>query len=80
MKLKTVLSVLLLLCVTGSAFADVKTVSVQVSCTIPAMMELASPIAQAVTARSNLSNQYQMTEDYGHREGKNVKLYSLTAL
>ncbi len=80
MKLKTALNVLVFICAAMPAFADVKSVSVQVSCTIPAMMELVAPIAQAVTVRSNLSNQYQMTEGVGNRDGKSVKLYSLTAL
>lgn len=80
MKLRTALNVLLFLCVAIPAFADAKSATVQVSCTIPAMIELAAPIAQAVTARSNLSNQYQMTDDIGNRDGQRVRLYSLTAL
>ena len=80
MKLKTALNILLFLSAAMPAFADAKSATVQVSCTIPAMIEMAAPIAQAVTVRSNLSNQYQMTEDIGNRGGQNVKLYSLTAL
>jgi hypothetical protein len=80
MKLKTVLHVLFLLSAAMPAFADSKSATVQVSCTVPAMIELAAPIAQAVSARSNLSNQYQMTEGIGLRDGQSIKLYSLTAL
>ena len=80
MKLKTILNVLFFLMAAMPAFADSKSLTVQVTCTIPEMMELSAPIAQAVAARSNLSNQYQMTEDSGKRDGKTAKVYSLTAL
>ncbi len=80
MKLKTALIIVFLFSAAMPAFAAAKSVSVQVSCNIPAMIEIAAPIAQAVTVRSNLSNQYQMTEDIGLRDGQSVKLFSLTAL
>jgi len=80
MKLKTALTALLFLLAAIPAFAESKSMTVQVSCTIPEMMELSAPIAQAVAARSNLSNQYQMTENSGKRDGKSAKVYSLTAL
>ncbi len=81
MKLKITLSALLFLAATIPAFADAKSMTVNVSCTVPAMIEMAaSPNAQLVQARSNMNDQYQMTEDLGSRDGRRVKVYSLTAL
>ena len=80
MKLKTVLNVLVFLAAANPAFADAKSVTVNVSCNIPAMIEIQAPQAQIVRANSNLNKQYQMTEDFRSTDGRNVKLYSLTAL
>ena len=80
MKLKIALTVLLLAAAASPAFADSKSVTVQVSCTVPAMMELVSPQARIVQANTNLEKQYRMTEDLRIIGGRSVKLYSLTAL
>ena len=80
MNLKIVLFALLLLAASNPAFADAKSVTVQVSCTIPAMLEMAAPQTLAVKANSNLDNQLQMTQDLAYRDGKNIQVYSLTAL
>ena len=80
MKLKTILNALFLILAVTPAFADSKSMTVQVSCTVPAMIEMSAPLAQAVAVRSNLSNQYQMTQDTGKRDGKSATVYSITAL
>ena len=80
MKLKIALHVLLLLAAASPAFAESKSVSVQVSATVPAMMEMAAKQPQLVQANTNLNKQYQMTEDLRSIDGRHVKLYSLTAL
>ena len=65
-----------LLC--NSAFAASKSASVQVSCTIKPMIEMAA--TSAVRANSNLGRQYQMSENLMDRGAQKMKIYSLTAL
>ena len=80
MKIKTALSVVILLLTAIPAFAESTSMTVQVTCTIPPMMEMSAPLHQAITAHSNLSDQYRMTEDTGRRDGQTTTVYSITAL
>ena len=66
----------LLLC--GSASAASKSATIQVSCTIRPMIEMAA--SSAVRANSNLGKQFQMSESFVDRGSQKTKLYSLTAL
>ena len=82
MKLKVLLmNVLLALAlVITPAFAESKSLSVQVSCFIPPSLEMASSDPASVQARSTLGKQYQMTEDTRFRDGSKTLIHSLVAL
>ena len=62
------------------AFAESKSLSVQVSCFIPPSLEMASADPSSVRARSALGKQYQMSEDTRFRDGYKTLVHSLVAL
>ena len=63
----------------GTASAASKSTTVQVSCTVKPMMEMASS-AMAARANTNLGKQFQMSESLIDRGSQKIKVYSLTAL
>ena len=75
MKRRVLLNVLLCLALAAPAWAESRSHTVQVSCTVPLIIEMAG-----TEVRSTLDKQYQMTEDVRIRDGERVRLYSLTAL
>ena len=63
----------------GSASAASKSATIQVSCTIKPMIEMAGA-ATAAHANTNLGKQFQMNESFVDRGSQKTHLYSLTAL
>ena len=63
----------------GTAFASSKSATIQVSCTIKPMIEMASSPSSA-QVNTNLGKQFQMNESFVDRGSQKTKLYSLTAL
>ena len=63
----------------GTALASSKSATIQVSCTIKPMIEMAG--SSSVKARSNMGKErFQMSECLMDRGSQKTKLYSLTAL
>ena len=60
------------------AFADSRSKSVQVSCTILPMIEMSQTASLQVN--SNLGNRYLTSENLVDRQGQKVRLMSVTAL
>ena len=83
MKLKVlVLNVLLSLALASSGWASSKSMTVQVSCTIPAKIELASTsfARPASNTGSSVETQFASSKEMRERSGHLVQLYSLTAV
>lgn len=65
---------------TSVSWADAKSATIRVSCTVKPMIEMSAPSFQSVAARSNLEKKFQMTEDLRQTPNGPTRLYSLTAL
>ncbi len=74
------LSLVLALALTAPGWADSKSVSVRVSCSVKPMIQMNAPSFRHIKAETNLEKKYQMTEDIRQTSNGKVKLYSLTAL
>ncbi len=62
------------------SWADAKSATIRVSCTVKPMIEMAAPSFRNVEAKSNLDKKFQMTEDMRTTPSGLTRLYSLTAL
>ena len=81
MKIKALLNILLfLLALALPAHAASKSNTVQVSCTIPPSIGLATAERGMARAQTSLEKQYQMSESFCLRKDQKIKLVSLTAL
>ena len=60
------------------AFADSRSKTIQVSCTIVPMIEMSQ--TASFQARSNLGNRYLSSDSLVDRQGQRVRLISVTAL
>ena len=74
------LSMLFCMALTSVSWADAKSATIRVSCTVKPMIEMSAPSFRNVEAKSNLEKKFQMTEDLRQTSAGLTRFYSLTAL